>query len=419
MASLVQSKTTSFTGTALQTASFASAPTQGSLLVAVITGNASVTFSTTPFGATADRERVITSQCAVRIYSKVAGASESADVTAQWSSASSYDVTLYEFSPTSGKVWDSTRIDQTTDNVDAGSGVTSLSTGTTSATTVADDVVVGAVGHNGLSGAANTATNSFTAQATPTAPLRGRVAHLLASSTGTQETTLGWTTARRAVSAIVAYKQTASAITGSISASVPRVTSSITGTAAGPAFTGTLTAAVIVATATITGTVAGPVTGSLSSSTPVATASISGTVTAPTFTGTLNAATPLATAATTGTVTAPSGSGTLAGTLPLVVSNLAGTVAGPVFTGTLAGTTPVVVGNVAGVVAGPSFTGTLTATVPKVTATLTGTVTAVAAPEREVTASRLPAQHTATRLDVTTQRTATRIPARHTVRRLP
>jgi hypothetical protein len=84
-------------------------------------------------------------------------------------------------------------------------------------------------------------------------------------------------------------------VTGTLSASLPRVTASIAGTVT---VAGALSAAVPKVTASIAGTVA--VTGTLAGSMPRVTASVAGTVT---VVGTLNASVPLVTASITGTST--------------------------------------------------------------------------------------------------------------------
>lgn len=86
---------------------------------------------------------------------------------------------------------------------------------------------------------------------------------------------------------------------GTLAASTPKVTGSITGTLVGPV-TGIVDALLHVPTSSIAGTLVTPVSGTVTARTPVLTASLSGTVTQPNITGTLTARTPLARSSITG-----------------------------------------------------------------------------------------------------------------------
>jgi hypothetical protein len=170
------------------------------------------------------------------------------------------------------------------------------------------------------------------------------------------------------------FGDAATAVTGTLSASLPLAIASISGTAAGPVFTGTLAASAPLATASISGTVTGPVTGTLDASVPRATSTISGTAAGPVFTGTLSASAPLASSTISGTAAGPVFTGTLSAAVPLLTGSIAGTVAagGGAETGTLAASLPLPTASISGTVAGPVFTGTLAASVPRVTSTIAG-----------------------------------------------
>lgn len=199
---------------------------------------------------------------------------------------------------------------------------------------------------------------------------------------------------------IVAFKNAAGgggAVTGTLSASVPRLTSSLSGTDVGPTYTGTLSASTIRPTSSISGAVAAPtytgttaasvpaVTGSISgtatapsgsgtlnATTPATTGSIAGTVTPPTYSGTVSASTPRATGSISGTATAPSSSGTLTASLPPTRSTISGTVTNPAGAGTLSGTLPITTGSATGTFTPPTYTGSLNAQLARLTATVTG-----------------------------------------------
>jgi len=199
---LVQSGTANTAGGAATSVSvtLGAAPTPGNLLVAVL-NLAANTVSATPWGATADATSILAATLRTVIYSKIAGASESATISATLSSsATTHRLTVYEFAPTAGLAWQG--IDKLATNQDAGATVTTLSTGTTAATTATDGVAVAGFSFNGAF-TGLTLTNGYTSL------LNGNsvTGHLVLTATGTQETTASWTTARRVSAAVAAYKQ--------------------------------------------------------------------------------------------------------------------------------------------------------------------------------------------------------------------
>lgn len=207
MTALIQSGTanTSALASASVSVTLGATPTQGNLLVGVLM-LASNTVSATPWGATADSTSIIAALLRTVIYSKVAGAGESATVSATLSaSATTHRLNVYEFSPTAGLTW--AGLDKQNINQDAGVTVSTLSSGTTAATTSADGVAVAGFAMNstftGL-----TLSNGYTALTNG----NGATGHLILTATGTQETTASWTTARRVGSAIATYKQAAAAV---------------------------------------------------------------------------------------------------------------------------------------------------------------------------------------------------------------
>lgn len=150
----------------------------------------------------------------------------------------------------------------------------------------------------------------------------------------------------------------ASTNAGTLSASPPRATATLTGSSTNA---GTLSASLPKATSTITGTSTNA--GTLSASVPRVTASITG---ASTNAGTLSAALPKATATITGQSTNP---GTLSASLPRVTASIADTATN---VGTLNASLPKVTGSIAG---SSINAGTLAASLPKVTGSVAGTST--------------------------------------------
>jgi hypothetical protein len=163
-------------------------------------------------------------------------------------------------------------------------------------------------------------------------------------------------------------------VPGTLFAALPVVTSSVSGTAAGPVFTGTASAALPVATSAISGSVGVP--GTLSASTPVVTASISGVASGPNVTGTLSASIPVVTGSSSGTAAGPVFTGTLSASTPIVTSTITGAAAGPAFSGTESSTLPIITATITGIAAGPSYTATIDASLPTAQASIAGVATA-------------------------------------------
>lgn len=146
--------------------------------------------------------------------------------------------------------------------------------------------------------------------------------------------------------------------TGTLSASLPRLTASISGTATNP---GALAASVPTVTASIAGSSTNP--GALSASLPRATASITGQSVNP---GSLTASVPALTASIAGGSTNP---GVLGAAMPVLTAALAGQSTNP---GTLAATLPRVTSQIGDQAVN---VGTLTASLPRLNATVTGAST--------------------------------------------
>lgn len=162
---------------------------------------------------------------------------------------------------------------------------------------------------------------------------------------------------------------------GTLSASVPRVRSTIAGTSTAPTWTGTVNASVPRARSTIAGTVTPPTyAGTIAAAIPPTRSTIAGTVTQPAGAGTLNATLPAVTSTIGGTATAPTWAGTLGGQLAPVTGTIAGTTTVPTFTGDLDATLPPLEGGVTGTATPPAGIGSLTPTLPRVTATIAGVV---------------------------------------------
>lgn len=201
MTSLVQSGSANNLAGATATISVTlpAPPTPGNLLVAVL-GAGAANPTATPWGVAVDASSIITASIRQFVYSKVAGASEPATVSATLASQNTHRLTVYEFAPTAGKSW--TGLDAQAVAQDAGVTVTALTSGTTPPTTAVDGVAVAAFTMNSTV-AGFALTNGYA----PVTNGNGGSGHLVLTAPGAQETTASWTTARRVAGAIAAYKQ--------------------------------------------------------------------------------------------------------------------------------------------------------------------------------------------------------------------
>lgn len=164
------------------------------------------------------------------------------------------------------------------------------------------------------------------------------------------------------VSDIDAAYNLPTAVTGTMSATLPKVASSVSGASK---TTGTLVASTPLLTAAVTGS--SLTVGTLSAAVPKVTSLVDG---ASFTTGSLAASTPLLTAALTGQSFAPT-TGTLTATLPRLAASLSGTIIG-LTTGSLAASTPLLVSAITG---SGLTTGSMSATTPLLLANLSGTIT--------------------------------------------
>lgn len=178
---LVQSK--SYTGTAASSHSIVldAGPTQGNLLVLAVVSDATVN---TPSGWSVVNSAV--DDTGTYMYTKDAGAGESATITVSPASSAALAMAVLEYSGMSASSLDKTEkaIDQSTP----------CSTGTTATTTQGDEVLVGMVGVNqAASRTISSWSNSFTQQfsvatGSGSSHVRLGVALRTVSSTGTYET---------------------------------------------------------------------------------------------------------------------------------------------------------------------------------------------------------------------------------------
>lgn len=212
---LVQSQTASTlaaTATSL-TATFGSTPTQNNLLVAA--AGSDDTLAMTSSGWTLATSAV--SNQAAYLWYKLAGASEPTAVQVTITPTASDTIVLgtMEFSVSGG--WAVSPLDKIASNTGHGGTFTSLATGTTAATTVANELAIAIENpHAWSSGASAPTTPTWSASYTNIVTVPGttgstptfRVALFVASNTlvatGTQTTTGSWTNSSTDVGALIA-----------------------------------------------------------------------------------------------------------------------------------------------------------------------------------------------------------------------
>lgn len=186
------------------TVSYGSTPIQGNLLIAISRGlgspvtNASITGWTLAIGVA-----VVTASTGLGLWYKVAGVSESKDVVIDWTSATNIQITILEYGGFAG----TPVLDKVASVADTGSTVTSRSSGTTAETSLADELCLASFG---MAGAVTdcSLTNSFVT-VDPLWSLSASqnyfAGSLVVSSVGTYETTISWTTARKAGGLIATF----------------------------------------------------------------------------------------------------------------------------------------------------------------------------------------------------------------------
>ena len=204
MTALAQAVAVADTSAATSTvvsATLASPPTPGNLLIAV-TLMVNATTTVHPWGVPPHIAAVNTTVARESIYSKVAVPGEPSTISVTFaSSATTYRLAVYEVAPTAGLAW--LGFDGSGSAADAGVAAATLSSGTTPPTSTPDGIAVAAWGMNGAPGAFVSITNGFTA----TPMQSGWTAHKILTGTGPQESTLTWTGARRVGAAIATFKQ--------------------------------------------------------------------------------------------------------------------------------------------------------------------------------------------------------------------
>lgn len=137
--------------------------------------------------------------------------------------------------------------------------------------------------------------------------------------------------------------------------------------------TGTLSAALPRVRSTLTGAATAPVAASVAATLPPLRSTITGTHSPPSSAATLTATLPAVTATLDGTITAPTWAGTLDGHLAPTVSAIDGTATGPLFAGTIDTTLPGPTGTLDGTATPPLYAGLIVATLPLTAASLAGT----------------------------------------------
>lgn len=275
------------------TATYGSTPTSGHFLIAVVrSNNAGAHTDPTGLWTKVTGGEIATGNRHTSVWWKVAGASEPTAVQFNCASATVSDLCLLAYSG----VASASPVDQVS-ATENGSNVTSHTVGPVT-TTVAETLLIAALGLSTASGGSVAFNNSFTIRSVIPAGNNSRLhaAGRIVSSTGTYSTDASWTTARMPAGILVAFKGAGAATTNGTAAGG--------GTSAGTA-TGVRK---VLGTATGTGTSTGTASGTRS---VLATASGGGTSTG-TATGTR---TVLATAAGAGTST-----GTASGTRTVIAT---------------------------------------------------------------------------------------------------
>ena len=206
----VQGLVVSF-GTTSITTSFPNTPTEGNLLIvwSSYTSGAGPAIS----GFTEAISAIEGSGGYIGIWYKVAGASESKDVVATNADGTAGLLDIEEWSGIS-----SPTLDKTAKTDDTGGTVSSRSSGTTATTTANDELAVAGVAFGSYT-SAQSWSNSFTDERSADTETNACGSKIL-SATAAIETTLSWTTARRAGGCIATFMAGGTAYTQAVSGAI-------------------------------------------------------------------------------------------------------------------------------------------------------------------------------------------------------
>jgi len=187
-------------GTNTATASLASTPTEGNLLIAV--GSSSTGelagASLTGWTLVTSAEYSLTAHLVVILWYKIAGAAESKDVTLNWTTGGTVRLVIEEWRglhPTSP-------LDKSAKHDNDNSTYTSWSSGTTATTSVGDELWYAAFRTNAAV-TNRSFSNSFTKSYDLSTFVTG---FLVVSATAAAETTYSWTTAAKCGGLVATFK---------------------------------------------------------------------------------------------------------------------------------------------------------------------------------------------------------------------
>lgn len=189
-----------YAGTSV-TASFSTTPTPGNLLIALgRSGGSVIANASIPGWSLACSSLIVSGGSTLGLWYKVVGAGEAKDVTLSWTNSTVTKVIIEEWSGLS-----LAPLDQTASAHDTGSTVTNRSSGTTPPTTFPDELCLAGFGL-GDTVSAESWSHSFAREYRESATPMFLLGAKIVSTTGTCETTLSWTTARRAGGLIATFK---------------------------------------------------------------------------------------------------------------------------------------------------------------------------------------------------------------------
>lgn len=200
---LVQARSTRVLAATSHSLSFNTNPTPGNTLVAVLSGQSAVDFST-PTDWTQDTYiKHAANNRVTAVYRKIATASESSTVTTASSGATTAQMDIMEFSGIA-----SSPIDATTTNQTSGSDlVNSLAFGPTGQTTVAKQLALAYIGMHNSSTITSVWSDGFAQPSTSDANgYNGFVGYKMLSSQQAVSATASWVTTRQAQGGITTYK---------------------------------------------------------------------------------------------------------------------------------------------------------------------------------------------------------------------
>lgn len=184
------------------TATLASTPKKGNLLIASVVGNVTAgNVSITGF-TSAISVALAAGIWSNQIFYKICDGTDTTSISAAGTLATIMQIHAFEFSGFN-TLLTASAIDQTATAADGALTVTSRASGTTSAIAIADELIIASIGMSSTNGGGLSWTNSFVSGLSTTDLA---TAYLITTATGAQSTTASWSTLALSAGCIATFQ---------------------------------------------------------------------------------------------------------------------------------------------------------------------------------------------------------------------